>query len=1010
MNKKFILVILAGLVLLAEFTFVYAKHINKEAKPSKIVPRGEVKPSERKSVLRERIRTGTIQERPKTLEDLKVALEKIGKTYTPPPESIEIEVHELEVDRIATPQGLLDERPLTECWIWSLQGYGYPWPWFLGSDPHLNCVGSAEIWLLQDAQLRPWDSNCGYPIYPFAVSGVWFIIITPAACTLECEFAVTWDYGTPNWGYSFPYLTEPDWSSGPVEIILPEPGNYWVHADIPQEERPCYHVPFFAMFSLLNTDDFSESPNPVRCGPDTTRYDFWITTIYDISAREHYGYYYNDLIGGYYDLNDLLGGICALSAGGYTRHQNQCQLESLWHHKSAHFDTAETGEVIAYAPDGMPDFNQYDTAFANGGAAFCGPTALADFLWWSFSGGFPWYAIHNWYEAWDPSVPLQLIQELADCMNTDPAYGTNVYDLQQCIDLLNDAYVLFLMQSVIYQPSFNDIEYQVRLSRDVILLIGFWYYDEEAEQWYRYGGHYVTASGVNWEFYLFSFSDPALNAVCDYGWFGDSSGFGYFIPHTEPFCDPLCHYDAGNVSHDYYQVLLESPSPGGNIALPQYGNEPESIWTNFFGQNFTPEFEEYRSDNPEPQYPIVAEIEYAFVVRPVSPFVDGYIASFNLVIWQTNYGKEGPGCIYNCDYPTFTLDLVDGTIILGTNPYNLAFAYKEDFRFLPYDRPGDFLDCQDTYYEHMEIDTCYAKYFHNVPDYELPLDVEMFATGFDPVGYTCPGKPCADLALQNFVITNTGDTTINNLEWALFLDWDVNESSPQSCGGDSTLNTGWAFDPSDPDKCVFLTLVPTDSGKIVPTYHCSDSNYFHSSSPDSPHTALKSVMDTPFWITPETPSENYVYLMSSQKFSLDPDSSVLQEYIIWYDNQLPSTDYAAFKHKLYQLLRLVGYYRGDVGDFSSGQGSPGIADITDIVYIVNYLFRDGPSPHPFIDQGDVNYDGECDIADVVQLANYLLKGIGAPPVDKNRVFPAEYRERFKRTSLFDDPQWQNLGQ
>jgi len=241
------------------------------------------------------------------------------------------------------------------------------------------------------------------------------------------------------------------------------------------------------------------------------------------------------------------------------------------------------------------------------------------------------------------------------------------------------------------------------------------------------------------------------------------------------------------------------------------------------------------------------------------------------------------------------------------------------------------------------------------------------------------------------------------------MDWDVNESSPQSCGGDSALNTGWAFDPSDPDKCAFLTLVPTDSGKIVPTYHCSDSNYFHPSDPDSPHTALKLAMETPFWVTPGTPADNYVYLLSSEDFSLNPDSSILQEYIIWYDNQLPSTDYTRFRHKLYQLLRLAGYYRGDVGNFSTGQGSPSISDITDIVHIANYLFKDGPSPHPFVDQGDVNCDGECSIADVVYLASYLFKN-GDPPIDKNRFLPDPYNTLFDRQSLFADPQWQSLGQ
>jgi len=967
MNKKLVLVILAGLVFLVGFSLVYARHISKETRPTKPHSRTGVQPVETTPVLKQRIRTGTIQEKPKTLDDLKTALERVGKTYTPPVEPTETEPVDVGVTKIATPAGILDERSLTECLIWPLFGHVTPVIGYF--DQYMNCCGRLEIWIHQDAQLYPGASQCGYPIYPFEVSAVEFCIYTPDSCTLECEFAVTWDYGSIYWGYPFPYYEVPDWSSGQVNIEIQRGAN-WLHVDVPAEERPCYHVPFFAMFSLLNSDDFTEGPDPVRCGPDTTRYDFWIQSIkIDAFQSEQRGYYYNDLIGGYYDLKDIWGRIHAVCASGFTRDQNECELESLWHHKAAYFDTTEEGEINAYAPDGIPDFNQYDTAFANGGVAYCGPTALANCLWWCFSGGFLWYSIHNWYEAWDPSVPLQMIQELAVCMNTDPAYGTDVYDLQQCINDLNDTPVFSLTESTIFQPTFDEIEYQLRLSQDVILLIGFWYFDEEAEQWYRYGGHYVTVSGVNWEFFLLSFSDPALNGVCDYGWYGDSSGFGYYIPHTEPFCDPFCHYDAGNVSHDYYQVLLESPSPGGILALPQYGNEPESIWMNFFGQNFTPELEAFRS-----------------------------------VYWEY--------------YPTWTYrDLFDGTVILGSNAYDLAFsltAVEEEIRFFPYHD----LEYNYSYYEHMLIDTCYAKYFHNVPDNELPLDVEMFAIGLDPGGDFCQGKPCGDLILQKFVITNTGETTIDSLEWALFMDWNVNQPDPNTSfgGGDSSLNTSWAYDSLEEGKVAFTTLVPTRQGKIVTTFHIGDPNvYFYPFVPGGPYDDLKTIMETSYWSIPDkvpvnTGLSDYAYLMSSEEFSLDPDSSILQEYIIWYDNHIPETDYAAFKHKLYQLLRLAGYYRGDVGDFSSGQGSPGMADITDIVYIVNYLFKDGPSPHPFIDQGDVNCDGECDIADVVQLANYLLKGTGAPPADKNRFFPSEYQERFTRTSLFADPQWQNLGQ
>jgi len=58
-------------------------------------------------------------------------------------------------------------------------------------------------------------------------------------------------------------------------------------------------------------------------------------------------------------------------------------------------------------------------------------------------------------------------------------------------------------------------------------------------------------------------------------------------------------------------------------------------------------------------------------------------------------------------------------------------------------------------------------------------------------------------------------------------------------------------------------------------------------------------------------------------------------------------------------------YRGDCnGD--------GVVDIGDVVYEINYLFRNGPPPEP-MSAGDVNCDGTEDIGDVVFKLNYLFR-------------------------------------
>jgi hypothetical protein len=58
----------------------------------------------------------------------------------------------------------------------------------------------------------------------------------------------------------------------------------------------------------------------------------------------------------------------------------------------------------------------------------------------------------------------------------------------------------------------------------------------------------------------------------------------------------------------------------------------------------------------------------------------------------------------------------------------------------------------------------------------------------------------------------------------------------------------------------------------------------------------------------------------------------------------------------------------------------GQVTISDVVYLINYLFRGGPPPIPDVCCGDANGDGQATISDAVYMINYLFRG-GPPPVD-----------------------------
>jgi len=66
----------------------------------------------------------------------------------------------------------------------------------------------------------------------------------------------------------------------------------------------------------------------------------------------------------------------------------------------------------------------------------------------------------------------------------------------------------------------------------------------------------------------------------------------------------------------------------------------------------------------------------------------------------------------------------------------------------------------------------------------------------------------------------------------------------------------------------------------------------------------------------------------------------------------------------------TSYFHGDANN-------DGQITVSDVVYLIDYLFKGGPAPVP-IQSGDANCDGKVTIGDAVYLVNYLFKG-GKPP-------------------------------
>ncbi len=70
--------------------------------------------------------------------------------------------------------------------------------------------------------------------------------------------------------------------------------------------------------------------------------------------------------------------------------------------------------------------------------------------------------------------------------------------------------------------------------------------------------------------------------------------------------------------------------------------------------------------------------------------------------------------------------------------------------------------------------------------------------------------------------------------------------------------------------------------------------------------------------------------------------------------------------------------RGDV-KMDGLPGQPGI-DVSDLVYMVNYMFKSGPAPTCWLEANvnDIGAEDNVDISDLVYLVNYMFKSGPAP--------------------------------
>jgi hypothetical protein len=208
------------------------------------------------------------------------------------------------------------------------------------------------------------------------------------------------------------------------------------------------------------------------------------------------------------------------------------------------------------------------------------------------------------------------------------------------------------------------------------------------------------------------------------------------------------------------------------------------------------------------------------------------------------------------------------------------------------------------------------------------------------------------------------------------------------------------------DDTLYLAVLPTlKDSTIAEGMHWSV--FFIRAGTDNPYIYFDSPIDSGYSLDNLSPSpptgllashEPAVTKLTWTKCS-DPDfdyytlyRDTTSEFEPSLDNRLAFTTDTVFVDSTAELGRTY-YYLVSATDFSGNESDPsneamgvryitgdtnadGLINIADAVYLINYLFIDGPAPNP-LEVGDCNCDGKVDIADVVYLINYLF--IDGPP-------------------------------
>ncbi len=253
----------------------------------------------------------------------------------------------------------------------------------------------------------------------------------------------------------------------------------------------------------------------------------------------------------------------------------------------------------------------------------------------------------------------------------------------------------------------------------------------------------------------------------------------------------------------------------------------------------------------------------------------------------------------------------------------------------------------------------YNSYDHDIP-YDMTIDIygNVYVTGFSGLLWR---SDCATVKYSSsgdeLWVKGYGDPNVyvNDGATAIAVDGSGNVYIAGGTGADCLTIKYWQNYPPNS----FALTSPSDSA-IIPFIVAFD--WETATDPDPWDTAKYDL----YVSTSSSFNPDSTLIYDSLSNSLYTDTLVIERYY-W---KVRAFD----KHSERWSTQTWTFLSAKRGDANGDQK----ITVSDVIYLINYLFKGGPAPIPEVSVGDVNCDGKITVSDVIYLINYLFKGGPSP--------------------------------